>query len=72
MGPQQKFALQCFASDEKQQDVASSQQWSLLSEFEYVLRLCMLESREEMPHHLIGVSQGAMSTCMHLLLLLSH
>lgn len=56
MGPQQKFALQCYASEDKQQDVASSQQWALLSQFEYVLRLCMLESREETPHHLIGVN----------------
>ena len=55
MGPQQRFALQCYASEDKQQDVASSQQWALLSQFEYVLRLCMLESREETPHHLIGV-----------------
>ncbi|KAL3148164.1 hypothetical protein ABBQ38_014444 [Trebouxia sp. C0009 RCD-2024] len=53
-GPQHKYALQCFAAA-PQNLQGSSTQWSLLSQFEYVLRLCMLESREEAAHYELGV-----------------
>ncbi|KAL0034905.1 hypothetical protein WJX77_012220 [Trebouxia sp. C0004] len=54
-GPQRKFALQLSAPEDTPQDIAcSSSQWKLLSQFEYLVRLCMLESREETPHYQLG------------------
>ncbi|KAL3140885.1 hypothetical protein ABBQ32_005419 [Trebouxia sp. C0010 RCD-2024] len=56
-GPQHKYALRCFAAEDAPQNIqGSSTQWSLLSQFEYVLRLCMLETREEAAHHELGVT----------------
>ena len=37
--------------------------WATLGELEYVLRLCMLESREEVPHHEVKAS-GCSSVTM--------
>lgn len=34
-------------------------EWQLLGELEYVLRLCILESREQLPHHEVPVRPGA-------------
>lgn len=54
-GPQRKFALQLSALEDTPQNIAcSSSQWMLLSQLEYLIRLCMLESREEAAHYQLG------------------
>ncbi|KAL0052080.1 hypothetical protein WJX82_007586 [Trebouxia sp. C0006] len=54
-GPQRKFALQLSAPEDTPQNIAcSSSEWMLLSQLEYMVRLCMLESREETPHYQLG------------------
>ena len=54
-----KFAVQfsTAAGEEEEQkpDLTRSEQWEQLSGFEYALRLCMLEAREEMAHQLVAV-----------------
>ncbi|KAL0033592.1 hypothetical protein WJX79_006257 [Trebouxia sp. C0005] len=53
--PKRKFALQLSAPEDTPQNIAcSSSEWMLLSQFEYLVRLCMLESREEAPHYQLG------------------
>ena len=54
-----KFAIQISTAageeEEQKPDLTHSEQWEQLSGFEYVLRLCMLEAREEKAHHLVAV-----------------
>ena len=38
--------------------------WGTLGELEYVLRLCMLESREEMAHHQVKASDYSSVTIL--------
>ncbi|KAK9812925.1 hypothetical protein WJX72_005880 [[Myrmecia] bisecta] len=50
-----RYAIQCAAlPDAEPAEPGSSAEWQTLSEFEYVLRLCMLEAREELPLSRIG------------------
>ena len=54
-----KFAVQVSTAageeEEQKPDLTHSEQWEQLSGFEYALRLCMLEAREEKAHHLVAV-----------------
>ena len=54
-----KFAVQISTAageeEEQKPDLTHSEQWEQLSSFEYALRLCMLEAREEKAHHLVAV-----------------
>ena len=39
--------------------------WGTLGELEYVLRLCMLEGREEVPHHQVKASYYSLVTILN-------
>ena len=58
-----KFAIQVSTAageeEEQKPDLTHSEQWEQLSGFEYALRLCMLEAREEKAHHLVAVRDFA-------------